>query len=352
QHGEIPPHLHFATPNPYIPWNDLPVKVATGVTPWPSVAEGRFAGVSAFGFSGTNAHIIVGDAPRAETSAAAAERPLHVLTLSARTETALGEVARRVAQRIADDSSLSIADVCLSANTGRARLPYRLGLVCESATQTAEALAAVANGREAPGVIRAKVTTADRPKVAFLFTGQGSQYVGMGRQLYDTEPTFRRALDRCASIADAFLDRPLLGVLYPASGEASPLDQTAYTQPALFAIEYALAELWRSWGVEPAAVLGHSVGEYAAACVAGVLPLEHAIELVAARGRLIQALPSGGAMAAIFAGEAQVMEALAGDPRVSIAAVNAPDNVVISGDGEAVRDASARFEAAGVRTEA
>ena len=352
QHGEIPPHLHFATPNPYIPWNDLPVKVATGVTPWPSVAEGRFAGVSAFGFSGTNAHIIVGDAPRAETSAAAAERPLHVLTLSARTETALGEVARRVAQRIADDSSLSIADVCFTANTGRARLPYRLGLVCESATQTAEALAAVANGREAPGVIRAKVTTADRPKVAFLFTGQGSQYVGMGRQLYDTEPTFRRALDRCASIADAFLDRPLLGVVYPAPGEASPLDQTAYTQPALFAIEYALAELWRSWGVEPAAVLGHSVGEYAAACVAGVLPLEHAIELVAARGRLIQALPSGGAMAAIFAGEAQVMEALAGDPRVSIAAVNAPDNVVISGDGEAVRDASARFEAAGVRTEA
>ena len=320
QHEELPPHLHFTNPNPYIAWGELPVRVGTTVTPWPSRESGRFAGVSAFGFSGTNAHIVVGEAPRIEAVASVADRPLHLLTLSARTENALSDLARGFARRLKEDPSVSFADVCYTANSGRARLGQRLALAAESAAQAADMLEASAGGQDVAGIVKGKPAAADRPKVAFLFTGQGSQYVGMGRQLYETESTFRRTIDRCAELVDRDLDRPLLSVLYPSPGEDSPLDQTAYTQPALFAIEYALAELWRSWGVEPSVVLGHSVGEYVAACVAGVVGVEDALKLVAARGRLIQALPAGGAMAAVFASEAQVLEGLARDGRISIAA--------------------------------
>ena len=350
QHEEIPPHLHFEQPSAHIPWSDLPVRVGTDLGTWPSREDGRFGGVSAFGISGTNAHVIVGEAPVGETASSAPDRPLHLLTLSARTDSALAELARRAAQRLTLQPSLPLADVCYTANTGRAQFADRLAVIAESTEQAAAILAAIAGGQDAAGVLKGKVAAVDRPKVAFLFTGQGSQYVGMGRQLYDSQPTFRRAVDRCAELVDRHLDRPLLSVLYPPPGESSPIDQTAYTQPALFAIEYALAELWRSWGVEPSAVLGHSVGEYVAACVAGVLSLADALTLVAARGRLIQALPAGGAMCAVFASETQVLDLVA-PGTVSIAAVNAPDNVVISGEGAAVRDAVARLEARGIRTE-
>ena len=203
----------------------------------------------------------------------------------------------------------------------------------------------------AADVLHAESAGTKQPEVVFLFTGQGAQYAGMGRQLYETQPIFRRTIDTCDEILRSYLDRSLVSVLYPKSGEASPLDETAFTQPALFALEYALAELWRSWGVQPAAVMGHSVGEYAAACVAGVFSLEDGLKLIAERGRLMQALPERGKMAAVLADEARTAKAIAGHLReLSIAAVNGPENVVISGTEQAVQAAVASLEAEGIQS--
>ncbi|MGQ3149209.1 MAG: acyltransferase domain-containing protein, partial [Agrobacterium sp.] len=197
-------------------------------------------------------------------------------------------------------------------------------------------LDALARGAETEGVKTARVTRRDPPRIAFLFTGQGAQYAGMARGLYDSEPVFRAALDRCAALLAPQLERPLLSVLFPAEGETSPLNETAYTQPALFAVEYALTEWWRAWGIAPAAVIGHSVGEYVAACVAGVFTLEEGLKLIAERGRLMQALPPGGAMAAVFTSADEVGRAIAPmADRLAIAAINAPDSVVVSGDAKA-----------------
>jgi acyl transferase domain-containing protein/SAM-dependent methyltransferase len=351
RHGEIPPHLHFRQPNPHIPWSELPVAVPTEITPWPAAYERRIVGVSSFGFTGTNAHLVLEAAPVAEPAAARVDRPLHVLALSARNEEALITLSSRLGERLAADPSLSLADVAFTAGVGRSHFGCRLAVVAESAGQALEGLEAVAAGREGPGVIRGRLQGSERPEVAFLFTGQGSQYVGMGRALYESQPTFRRAMDRCDEVLRPLLARPLLSVVYPPPGEATPLDETEYTQPALFALEYALAELWRSWGIEPSAVMGHSVGEYAAACVAGVFALEDALRLVAARGRLMQALPAGGEMASVSADEARVRAALAThDGSIGLAALNGPESTVISGAATAVRAVCATLAAEGVRS--
>ena len=202
----------------------------------------------------------------------------------------------------------SLADVCFSANSGRAHFEHRLAVSAESTAQLRERLDAFVNDKPSAGLLSGESPETCKP--VFLFTGQGCQYPGMGRALYQTQPVFRDALDRCDQILRAYRMEPLLNVLYPPSGADSRLNETAYTQPALFALEYALAELWRSWGVQPAAVLGHSLGEYVAACVAGVFTLEEGLKLVAERARLMQALPGDGAMIMVHAGEARVQEAI------------------------------------------
>ena len=249
-----------------------------------------------------------------------------------------------------DAAACPTAAVTHTANTGRAHFPHRIAAVARGAAEFQQQLAAVRRGEPAPGVYRREAPPLSPPKIGFLFTGQGSQYAGMGRQLFASSRIFRGALERCAEFLRPYLAEPLFDIIFPADqARAHLLDQTRYTQPALFALEYALATLWKSWGIEPAAVLGHSVGEYAAACVAGALDLDDALKLIAVRGRLMQALPSGGAMAAVFSDEATVAAAVQRYPgALAIAAVNGPSNTVISGDAEAVAAALDAFEAQGI----
>jgi acyl transferase domain-containing protein len=327
QHREIPPHLHFHQLNPHIELDGFPAVVPTSVMPWrPSTGGARIAGISAFGFSGTNAHVVVAeeDAGGEPAPVAAIERPLHPITLSAKSDAALQAAAARLAAHCATTGD-AIADIAFTLNTGRAHLTHRAVFAARTAADAATALQEIAEGRTPVVVQRGLVEGVERPAVAFLFTGQGSQYAGMGRELYETQPVFKAAIDRCDAQLRAHLAQPLLSILYPAGGAAPVIDETEFTQPALFAFEYALAELWRSWGVEPAAVMGHSLGEYVAACVAGVFSLEDGLALAAARGRLMQQLTARGAMAAVFAGETQVADAIARSNRpVSIASVNGP----------------------------
>jgi acyl transferase domain-containing protein len=241
--------------------------------------------------------------------------------------------------------------VSFTANSGRADFAERLAVSGASAAELSGQLVRFASEGAVDGMARGRVSGGERPRVAFLFTGQGSQWVGMGRELYDTQPVFRQELDRCDEILREQLEHPLLAVMLRLDPDTSPLNETRYTQPALFALEWSLAQLWRSWGVKPSVLLGHSVGEYVAACQAGVFSLEDGLRLIAARGRLMQALPAGGSMVAVLCEESRVVEALAGfENEVSLAAVNGPRSMVVSGRREAVEAALERLRASGVET--
>jgi acyl transferase domain-containing protein/acyl carrier protein len=339
EHERIPAHLHFEQMNPHIDWGGVPVEIPVSGRAWPRGERRRLAGVSSFGFSGTNAHVIVEEAPQPPARAEGCERPLHVLALSARSETALGELGGRYAA-VLEQSSGPVGDVCFTANAGRAHFEHRLAVTGSSSAELRSALL-----KALPG---GRVQEREGIRPVFLFPGQGAQYAGMGRQLYETQPVFRAAMEQCAEGLSGELDRPLLEVLW--GRETDLLAQTAYTQPGLFAVEYAVAALWRSWGIEPAVVLGHSVGEYVAACVAGVYSLGDGLKLIARRGRLMQAVGGQGAMAAVEASEIRVGEALRGlEERVTVAAINAPEQTVISGYEGELRIVEQRLMESGVR---
>lgn len=352
QNKYIPPHLHFKQLNPHMTLDGIPAVIPTVGMEWKRPQSGRrLAGVSSFGFSGTNAHVVLEEAPVRARVQARFERNRHLLTISAKSDKALLELAQRYEDFFVTHPESSLADVCFTANVGRTHFEYRLAVVAESNLQLRDELTAFATSKETFRLVSGPVNSTLPPKIAFLFTGQGSQYIGMGRQLYELSPTFRQTLDRCDSIVRPYLDEPLLSVLYPEPGKTSPINETAYTQPALFALEYALHQLWQSWGIKPTVVMGHSVGEYVAATVAGVFSLEDGLKLIAARGRLMQALPCEGEMVAVLASERQVAPVI--EPylqEVAIAALNGPDSVVISGKRETIRLVVAQLEATGIKT--
>lgn len=348
RHGQIPPHLHLQKMSPLVAGllAKTPFFIPTAPEPWPLMGR-RLAGVSSFGFGGTNAHVILEEAIRGKDLRAeeAPEYPLQVLALSAKSKPALQALVGRYVRFLEAHPETAVADLCFSANTSRSDFLYRLAVVEEATAPLAQKLAAFSSSMVDAGVYLGE-RAQQPPKVAFLFTGQGAQYVDMGRELYRTEPLFRDTMNDCARLLRERFDLPLLEVLYPAeSNGRSLLDRTLYAQPALFVLEYALAKLWRSWGIEPTAVLGHSLGEYVAACVAGAIDLESALGLVAERAKLLESLPPNGTMFQVQGvpeAVAAIVAAVGGE--LAVAAINTPSSVVISGERQAVAEVVARCE--------
>jgi len=353
KYKQIPPSLHFQEPNPYIPFHKLPLRVQETLTSWPKSSSTALAGVSSFGFGGTNSHVVLEEAPRQPKAKSEnlLARPLHLLTLSAKTEKALEDLVRSYQNHLASHQELKLSDICFTANTGRRHFHHRLGIIASDPQELAQKLAKISAGAgEEPSGRFSETLSSKSPKIAFLFTGQGSQYVGMGRQLYQSQPTFKQVVEQCAEILKDYLDKPLLEILYGAQAEENVLAQTAYTQPALFTIEYALAQLWESWGIKPDVVMGHSLGEYVAATVAGVFSLEEGLKLIAHRGRLMQQLPHGGGMLSVMASEEQINQIIAPyQEKVTVAAINGPESIVISGAAEAIKTVQEILDSLGIK---
>jgi acyl transferase domain-containing protein/surfactin synthase thioesterase subunit len=320
---EIPPSLWLETPSPRIDWQGGRFAVCTARTPWPAGPAPRRVGVNALGLGGTNAFAVLEEAPAPERVAGTvAERPAHLLALGARSPAALTAAAQRLAAHVRRNPAEGLGDVCFTASTSRSGGRERLAVVAASGEELADALA------RAPAPVLAGSGTPS--KLAFLFPGQGAQVWAMGRQLHDAHPVFRAALDRIAGQLDRWLPVPALSVLFgPDDGR---LHRTELTQPLLFAVQLALAQLWRTWGVTPDAVVGHSVGELAAACALEMIPLDDACRFVVRRAAHMGALPAGGGMLSLFAPAAVAAELIAGrQARVAIAADNAPEQTVVSG---------------------
>ncbi|MGC4774995.1 type I polyketide synthase [Micromonospora chalcea] len=351
RHGVVPATLHVDEPTPHVDWAAGAVTLVTEATPWPAVDRPRRAAVSSFGMSGTNTHLILEQPEPADVEAdhPVPPAPAPVL-LTGRTRTALRRQAERWSAYVADDAHLRPADVAWTSAVSRSPLEHRAVVLADDRDGLLAALHALADDRPAPGLVTG--AAAERGGVAFLFSGQGAQRAGAGRELYEAYPVFAEALDEVCGHLDHRLPRPLKPLLFaePGTAEADLLDQTVFTQAALFAVEVALHRLLGSWGLAPDMVAGHSVGELTAAHVAGVLSLDDACALVAARGRLMQDLPTGGAMLAVAADEARVAESIAAlTGRVAVAAVNGPDAVVVSGDAAAIDELAELWTGRGVK---
>ncbi|MEC3979339.1 SDR family NAD(P)-dependent oxidoreductase [Amycolatopsis sp. H20-H5] len=352
RHGVLPKTLHADKPTSRVDWAQGKVDLLTERQAWPETGRPRRAAVSSFGVSGTNAHTILEQAPALETEggeAIAAPLPAVVpWLLSGKTEDALRDQAAALLSALDREPELRAADVALSLATARAVFEHRLAVTADSPAELRGLLAAWTANGVAPGTVSGEVTR--RGKLCAVFSGQGAQRARMGKELYGRFPAFAQALDAVLAHWDGMFDRPVREVLFAETGtaDAALLNDTGYTQPALFALEVALFRLVGSWGVAPDFVTGHSIGEIAAAHVAGVLSLEDSCVLVAARARLMQALPAGGAMVSLQADEAEVLPLLT--DAVSIAAINGPNSVVVAGDDEVVTGIAARFAALGRKT--
>ncbi|MFJ2669630.1 type I polyketide synthase [Streptomyces sp. NPDC087525] len=352
RHGVVPKTLHAEEPSSHVDWSSGRVALLTEARPWPEAGRPRRTGVSSFGVSGTNAHVIIeqapdaGEPPAPQDETAPARRATALpWVISGRTAEALRDQAAALLSRLEAEPGTRALDTALSLATSRASLEHRLAVVADEDGRAGRAALEswIENGAAAGAV---EGTVSARAKSAVLFSGQGSQRLGMGRELYEGFPVFAEALDAVLAQLDGALDRPLREVVWGDDAEA--LNDTGFTQPALFAVEVALFRLVESWGVVPDFVAGHSIGEIAAAHVAGVFSLTDACTLVAARARLMRALPPGGAMVAVQATEDEVLPLLSGE--VSVAAVNGPASLVISGDADAVLKAAALLGEQGRRT--
>lgn len=364
RHEALPPHLNFSEPSPHIDWQNSALQVVDTLQPWARGARRRVAGVSGFGFVGTNAHILFAEAPAKNATPAEDAKPRpELFVLSARTPEGLRGQARVFAARLGDMPIAEWSSTARAVQIGRTPFAERLSLVAATPDEAAALLGRFADTGKARGLSSAR--GGERPRAAFVFTGQGAQYAGMGRRLYAEHPLFREIIDDCAGKLQEPLGRDLREVMF-AEGPASPaeeappsgvfdgarnaaplseIDQTVFTQAGLFVIEYALARVWEAMGVRPEVALGHSVGEYAAACIAGVFSLDDALTLIVARGRLMEQRSEPGAMLTVFADEAVVAKLIAPfAATVAIAAVNGPEIVLVSGAADAIAQVQARCE--------
>ncbi len=337
QHGMIPPSLNYDEPNPEIDFDATPFFVNTELRPWPRGEVPRRGCVSSFGMGGTNVHLIVEEAPAQEPSSAS--RSHQLLLVSARSDAARDAATANLAKHLEQERNLVLADAAFTTQVGRRAFRSRRAVVCTDRVEAANALRKL----ERTSAVAASAPSKPRA-VAFLFTGQGAQYTGMTRGLYDSEPTFREAFDACCEPLAELVGRDLRELIFAArDGAGRELELTQHTQPALFAVEWALACLFEEWGVRADAMLGHSIGEYTAACLAGVFSFEDALKLVAARGNLIGGLPGGGSMLAVRLAEDELVAGLPDD--VSLAAINAPGVCVVSGPDASLATLEAKLTA-------
>ena len=342
RHKTLVPQVNYDKPNPEIDFENSPFYVNTELREWPAGPAPRRAGISSFGFCGTNAHAVLEEAPPAEPSGPSRARQL--LLLSAKTEAALNRATSALEDHFVRHPETNLADAAYTLQTGRRAFVQRRFVVCRDAHEAAAALESLD-----PTLAASRSCESSEPEVVFMFPGQGAQYVNMGISLYRDEPVFRDAVDRCAEILKPHLGRDLRELLYPAEGDnetaAESLKETYFTQPAIFTIEYALSKLWESWGVKPRAMIGHSIGEFVCGCLAEVISLEDALLLVAMRGRLMQGLP-GGAMISVRMPAGDLEKRLG--TNLSIAAVNGPSLCVMSGPTEEAAELQRQLESEGV----
>jgi acyl transferase domain-containing protein len=335
ENKQLPATLHFNEPNPQLDLENSPFYVSNQLQDWPDTGAPRLAGVSSFGIGGTNAHAILEEAPRTSVNSFST-RTSHLITLSARSTAALDQSANNLATFLAGNSQVDLADVCHTLHVGRKHFAHRRSVVVSGRENAVAALQK--SSPETPGAI-------ERP-VAFLFSGQGSQYASMAAGIYKTEAVFREAFDRCSALFQPHLNCSLSEVLYSNPENGKLLEQTWLAQPVLFTVEYALAQMWMEWGVVPQGMMGHSIGEYVAACIAGVFSLNDVVAIVAIRGRLMQQMQPGSMMAVSLS--ADRVSAFCADG-VEIAAVNTPTLVTVSGPEEAIEATQRRLEEKSVR---
>jgi acyl transferase domain-containing protein/glutamate-1-semialdehyde aminotransferase/acyl-CoA synthetase (AMP-forming)/AMP-acid ligase II/NRPS condensation-like uncharacterized protein len=334
QEEKIPPHLHFKVPNRAVPWDKIPIKVADKVNQWKKSPKPRIAGVSSFGISGTNAHVILRETPGFENRRSEEKRPFHILTLSAHKEESLPTLAAEYSDYLSGTDE-NIEDICYTTNITRTLFNNRAAVLGKTGEEIIEKLSRYKKGAECAGVYALKGNKGWKDKPVFLFTGQGSQYPGMAGELYQSEPVFKEELDRCDALFSDYIGKSITRLLYRDNTRAGELSQAVYAQPAIFSLEYSLCRLWQSWGITPSLVLGHSIGEYAAACIAGVFTLEEAVKLVAIRGKLMHSVPRIGKMAGVLASEEKLMPLVSPySASVSTAAVNGPESITLSGSKE------------------